>query len=301
MADGKKDGFRGKALRPFRVIWRAILGVDGARGLEGAATMAFFALFSLFPLLLLLVAIGGSALEHQLSDEQILEGALGFLPVSRDLILGNLVAILGSRGTVGLIGAIGLLWASTSVFTTLTHNLNRAWPDAPSRGIVKTRLAAILQVVFVVIFLTSLIVAQTILRFPEDWRLTGVGTVLRLPSFASTPSQLLFSLVFVLGLVVLYVWVPNVKVRWREALGGALVASALIHLATALFIWYIDSGLARYNLVYGSLGALLALMTWVYITSLLILFGAHVGAAIAKESGNRNNGRAAPANGADRV
>ena len=274
-------------LLPFRILGRAILGLDSARGLEAAATMAFFTLFSLFPLLLLLVALGGTALEHQLSDEQILEGALGFLPVSRDLIMGNLVAILGSRGTVGLIGAIGLLWASTSVFTNLTHNLNRAWPDAPSRGIVKTRLAAVLQVLFVLVFLTSLIVAQTLLRFPEDWRLTGVGTILHLPSFASTPGRLMFSLIFVLGLVVLYWWVPKVRVRWRESLGGAVIASLLIHGATALFILYLDSGLAKYNLVYGSLGALLALMTWTYITSLLILFGAHVAASIAEESERR--------------
>ena len=72
-----------------------------------------------------------------------------------------------------------------------------------------------------------------------------------------------------------------------RSLGGAVVASLLIHGATALFILYLDSGLAKYNLVYGSLGALLALMTWTYITSLLILFGAHVGASIAEESERR--------------
>ncbi|MFH1278587.1 MAG: YhjD/YihY/BrkB family envelope integrity protein [Candidatus Eisenbacteria bacterium] len=151
---------------------------------------------------------------------------------------------------------------------------------------MKTRLAAVLQVLFVLVFLTSLIVAQTLLRFPAEWR-SGMGTILDLPAFASTPSRLLFSLVFVLGLVVLYWWVPRVRVRWRESLGGAVVASLLIHGATALFILYLDSGLAKYNLVYGSLGALLALMTWTYITSLLILFGAHVGAAIAVESERR--------------
>jgi membrane protein len=273
--------------RPLRILWRAILSTDNARGLEAAATMAFFALFSLFPLLLLIVVVGGTALENRLTNQEILEGALELLPVSRELIRRNIVAILDSRGTVGIIGAIGLLWASTSVFTTLTHNLGRAWPDARSRGIVKTRLAAVLQVVVVLIVLTSMLLMQTIFRLPAEWRFTAVGHSLRLPSFASTPSRLIFSFVFVLSLLVLYHVVPNVRVRWREAFGGALVAAGLIHGATALFVWYLGSGLARYNLVYGSLGALLALMTWAYITSLLILFGAHVASSIARDSEHR--------------
>jgi membrane protein len=268
--------------RSIRVIVTAILTLDGARGLEAAATMAFFALFSLFPLLLLLVVFGGTALKHTLSSEQILEEALRFLPVSQDLIRRNLVAIVESRRTVGIVGSVGLVWASTSVFTTLIHNLNRAWPDAPRRGIVHARLTAVLQVLLVLVLLTSFLVAQTLLRFPEEWRITRLGAGLHLPFFASTPSRLVFSLSFVVTLVLLYWWLPRVRVRWREAIGGAVVAGAAIHGVTHLFILYIDSGLARYNLVYGSLGTLLALMTWAYVTSLLILYGAHVSAAIAR-------------------
>jgi membrane protein len=275
--------------RAIRVLVTAVLSLDGARGLEASATMAFFALFSLFPLLLLLVAIGGTALKHTLSSQQILEEALGFLPFSQDLVRGNLVAVLESRGTVGIISSVGLLWASTSVFTTLIHNLNRAWPDAPHRGIVHARFTAVLQVLLVLVLLSSILVAQTVLRFPEEWRLTPLGAGLHLPFFASTPSRLIFSVSFVLTLVLLYWWLPRVRVRWREAVGGAIVAGAAIHGATHLFILYIDSGLARYNLIYGSLGTLLALMTWAYVTSLLILYGAHVSAAIARYHGHRDS------------
>jgi membrane protein len=270
-------------IRTVRVLWRAILGIDRARGLEASATMAFFALFSLFPLLLLLVVVGGTAFRTTLRSEQILDAAIRFLPVSQELIRGNIVSILESRGTVGVVGILGLLWASTSVFTTLIHNLNRAWPDARPRGIVHARFTAILQVLIVLVLLTSLLVAQTLLRLPEQWRLTPVGAGLHLPFFASTPSRLIFSVSFVLTLVLLYWWVPKVRVRWREALGGAVVAGGAIHLATYLFLRYVDSGLARHNLIYGSLGTLLALMTWAYVTSLLILYGAHVSAAIATE------------------
>ncbi len=264
----------------LKAILSAIRCLDAARGLEAAATIAFFTLFSLFPFLLLLVAAGGTALKNRLTDEQILDTALRFLPVSRELIHRNLIAILDSRGTVGIIGGIGLLWASTSVFTSLTHNLNRAWPEAPSRGIVKTRLTAVLQVLVVVSLMTALLVAQTLLHLPEEWRVTAAGG-LKFPLFAANPLRLIFSFCFVGTLILLYWWVPNVKVRWRAACGGAAVASLTIYGATSLFVWYLGSGLARYNLVYGSLGTFLALMTWAYIVSLLVLYGAHLSASFA--------------------
>jgi len=280
--------FLAPAVRAVRVIASAIVGLDRARGLEAAATMAFFALFSLFPLVLLLVVVGGTVLKHSMTGEEILETAIRILPVSQDLIRRNLVAILDSRGTVGAVGLVGLLWASTSVFTTLIHNLNRAWPDAPPRGVVHARLTAVLQVILALVLLSSFLVAQTLLRLPEEWRLTDIGAGLRLPFFASTPSRLIFSFSFFLTLVLLYWWVPKVRVRWREAVGGAVVAATTIHAATTLFLGVLDSGLAKYNLVYGSLGALLALMTWAYITSLLLLYGAHVSAAIAR-TGRKND------------
>ena len=62
---------------------------------------------------------------------------------------------------------------------------------------------------------------------------------------------------------------------------GAAVAAVGWELANGAFKWYLTSGLARYQLVYGSLGALIALMLWIYISSIIVLFGAHLSATIA--------------------
>jgi membrane protein len=70
-------------------------------------------------------------------------------------------------------------------------------------------------------------------------------------------------------------------VLWREALAGAAASSLGLWAATTLFTRFLASGLARYNVVYGSLGALLALLSWIYVASLIVLGGAHLGAAIA--------------------
>jgi membrane protein len=82
----------------------------------------------------------------------------------------------------------------------------------------------------------------------------------------------------------LYRWVPNTEVKWSEALWGASVATLAWEIATNGFTWYLSSGIVQYELLYGSLGAIVALMLWIYIISLITLFGAHLSAAIARQT-----------------
>jgi len=84
-----------------------------------------------------------------------------------------------------------------------------------------------------------------------------------------------------LMLLGLYRWVPSALVRWPEATVGALVATGAMEVTTRGFSWYLRSGLARYELIYGSLGAVVALLLWIYLNSLILLFGAHLSAAVA--------------------
>jgi membrane protein len=83
----------------------------------------------------------------------------------------------------------------------------------------------------------------------------------------------------------LYRWVPSAEVKWSAALWAALVVAVAWELAADAFAWYVGSGLARYRIVYGSLGAVVALMFWIYLSSWIIIFGAHLGAAIVRRAG----------------
>ena len=78
----------------------------------------------------------------------------------------------------------------------------------------------------------------------------------------------------------LYRWTPNTHVSWRAAGWSALVVSLVWQVAASAFAWYVSSGLARYQLVYGSLGTIIALLFWIYLTSWFTLFGAHLSASI---------------------
>ena len=83
------------------------------------------------------------------------------------------------------------------------------------------------------------------------------------------------------SLLILYWWLPRTKVLWREAAWGAMTGSIGISVVTSGFTWFLESGLSNYNLVYGSLGAIVALLFWIYLLSLIVFAGAHLSAAIA--------------------
>ncbi len=88
----------------------------------------------------------------------------------------------------------------------------------------------------------------------------------------------------------LYYFIPHVKVGWREVLPGAILAGILWQLAKQVFLYFIGNYLSRSNLIYGSVGTIIAFLTWTYISSLILLFGAYLNryATAARRAENAN-------------
>ena len=271
-----------RALRAVFTVLRTTFHRLGAERVpEAAASMGFYAVYSLFPLLLLLIAIGSRVLDTADAQERLLEVVLRLLPVSREFVRQNVLAVLRVRGAVGWIGVGGLLWAATSAFGTLVRNLNRAWPCARPRNLLGERLLALAIVACLVALVILYLLAKALVILPENWESAQRG-VLALVDLV--PSEAALSGFILVILTLLYRWLPRTRVLWREALAGAAACALALWGATSLFTSFMASGFVRYNLVYGSLGTLLALLSWVYIASLLVLCGAHFAAAIAVET-----------------
>ncbi len=249
---------------------------------EAAASMAFYTLFSLFPVILIVVAANSFLLESLHVQEKILETILKFFPVaSHQIISTNMQQILQARGAVGIVGLIALVWAATCVFTTLVHNLNRAWIDAPAQNIFRARLTAFSIILFLVVLLPLFLMAKAAIHLIVSWNVQLTGSI-NISYFRPILSNIIIYIFICMTLMILYRWIPKTKVRWSEAFGGAFFAVIAEEAATSAFSWFLSSGLSRYNLVYGSLGALISFMTWIYIINLIVLFGAHLSAAISQ-------------------
>jgi membrane protein len=238
---------------------------------EAAASIAYYALFSLFPLLTFLIGFVSSILSDVSVQQMVLDFVEQTLPTAQQLVKENIERALALQGTIQIAGAIGLLWSATGVFTVLAHNINRAWHTAKARNFLLGRLIGLAMVVGLACLLVLWVIFTTAVNLLPLFEIPLLGSLNFYETYAwNILSRLLPGLTLFLTIVNLYRWVPNTKVRWLEATWGAVVATLGMELTTRGFSWYLTSGLARYQVVYGSLGVVVALMLWLYLNSIIV-------------------------------
>jgi membrane protein len=267
----------------FSLISATIKQFGETRSAQAAAAMAYFALFSLFPLLLLIISVGSFVVERDVVQQQVSQVVAENLPGAQTLIQQNIERVLALRGPISIVGIVGLLWSATGVFNTLAYNINMAWSQADTRNFLQRRLVAfgivgllvgLLLVSVLSTFISNLLAQFSVpLQDSVDIYETGLWRIW------SNLLPILLRLALFWGL---YRWVPNTQVSGVAALWGALLATTGWELATNGFSFYLSSGLASYELVYGSLGTIVGLMFWIYLGSLVTLFGAHLTATISQ-------------------
>lgn len=248
---------------------------------QAAAGMAYYAFFSLFPLLLFLIVAASYVLEIQSAYNYIIDSLYVVLPTAQNLIDANLQQVLNSRGAVGIIGFIGFLWSSSSFFSILARNINRAYPNSRPRNFLEDRALAFVMIALLALLLGLSFLSTTITGFLPSldiffWRGKPLHeTIVWRYLIKSIP---FFVTLFLL--VGLYRYIPRKKIKWIGVFISALLSAISWQAVTKIFTWLLQEGLVRYELVYGSLGTVVALMFWLYLISSITLFGAHLGAVV---------------------
>jgi membrane protein len=272
----------------LEIVRSAMLSFTAYRGAEVAASIAYYAFFSLFPLLLVLITVGSFLVRDPRIIQQVINWSIDALPVSPEIIERNIQTVLEQRRTVGLVGLIVLLWSGTNVFSILSLNINRSFPGTVKRSFIQHRLSglAMVAVLALMIFLSFLLRAFLSLISVINFPVFGEVNLRASPLWTVITGFLPFIIIFFVFLS-LYRLIPRTNVRWSQVFWGALVAASGWEILTSGFTWYLGSGLAQYELVYGSLGAVVALMFYIYLSSWVLLFGAHLSAAIKQYDENR--------------
>lgn len=239
-----------------------------------AAAISYYALFSLFPMLLGLISILGFVLGSSIVQARLMDAIAAYLPGSASFVGETFDRLVAARGTVGIVATLGLLWSAMSVFAAVRKSLNVAWNLSKSRHIVHQKvleLGLVLGVACLVVLSVALSAAFSIVREFEI-PLLGLRPFEHELLWSTLGILVPFGFTF-LVFVLVYKVVPNTDVLWREAVLGALVASPLFELSKNAFVWYAQD-IGRYELVYGSVGAVMALLMWVYVSSIILLLGA---------------------------
>lgn len=189
---------------------------------------------------------------------------------------------LGSRALqLGAAGTIVMLWAAMGVFGAVTSAVNHAWGVERPRGFWHHKLftfvmllAAGFLMVVALLIISAVQVSETGWFTTMAARWPWVGEVRGL-LVRNVPTPLF---VFVVGWI--YYFAPNAKVRLRDVWVGALLAGLLWRGAFALLSWYLRD-LSRFNM-HGSVTTVIAFLIWVYVSAVILLYGAEVSAAYAR-------------------
>ena len=241
-----------------------------------AGAIAFYTLFSIFPLTLAMVSIVGYLLSPNPEDTRLAHDIAEVLPVSKEFIGDTLQGVARARALTGAFSVLGLLAASTAVFGAIRKGINTAWGIDQTRPFIKERLIDLALALF-----TSLTVI--FLLFVAPIFLAYVGAIVRylapeanfVNNILGLDGQLVTLLIYFVAFLVLYRYLPNVKVSFSDVWAGAFMASVAFTIANFIFVWYVTR-FPIYNIVYGSVGAIMALLTWVYVSAIILLFGALV-------------------------
>lgn len=247
-----------------------------------AAAITFYSLLSLFPALAMLVSLFGLFADPATVSQQV-NSLSGVMPGGGQQLLMDELKTLTSAGSAGLgwgflIGLGTSLWTSNQAMKALFEALNQVHEVKEKRSFIKltalTLLCTFGTVIFMIVALAAVVVLPAVLAF------VGLGSIvdvlliwLRWPLLLAAIAALL---------VVLFRFGPcRTKAVWRWISWGSGFAAFSWVIVSVLFSWYV-SNFGNYNKTYGSLGAVVGFMTWIWISSTVILVGAQLDAELEK-------------------
>lgn len=249
-----------------------------------AAQLAYYFLFALFPFLLFLTALLGYLPVAGLMD-QIMELLATVMPAEAlKLVEDNLYELTADqRGGLLSFGIALALWTSSSAIAAVMDALNRAYGVRESRSFWKVRGTAIL---LTIAFSAFIILGLVLLMFGPHiggWmaKQVGLGPLFEITwNIARWPVIIFF---LIIGIAVLYYFTPDVEQDWKWITPGSVFAVMLWILASLGFSYYVNN-FGEYNVTYGSIGAMIVLLTWMYVSGLVILIGGEINSIIEHAS-----------------
>ncbi len=257
-------------VRLVRALARAVSAFGRHRGSQFAAAIAYHVLFSLFPLSIVLVSILGLVLQDDEARREVTDWLLDRLPLSdaAGIDLERAVAGIASPlSLAGLAALAGLIWSASGMMGAIRSALDAVWHEGPRRPAGRAKLFDLTLVAVVGVLVLASIGLTVLLRVVTDVAVAGELSRLVVP----------LALTFA-TFALCYRYIPSASPGFRAVWVGALVGAVGFEAAKTAFSIYL-ANVSRFNLIYGSIGAVLAFLFFVYLSAFTFLLGAEVAAA----------------------
>lgn len=239
------------------------------------AEMSFYLLTTLFPFVILIFII--ATLISSTMQEMMLS-VITYLPRDMEALITELIMSFKGSMPIIIICAVLALWYMSNVIATLTKAMNRFYGLKETRGYLKQRLVYLF---FAVSIIMLIFLSFALIIFGQ-----GTQVLLEKVSFLEfidtekawdNLRYALFILVIIITMTMMFAALPNKKLTIKNVIGGSALTTVAWCVASYGFAFYVNY-FARYHIIYGSLASIIILVTWVYLSSLVILLGASLNA-----------------------
>lgn len=266
------------------ILWRVFWSISANRIPSTAGGVAFFALLSVFPGIAAIVSLYGLVADSSTIGKH-LSLLSGFMPGGVLLLISDQVTLISSKGneTLGMAFIVGLvifLGSANSGMAALFDALNVVYDEREKRSLVRfyatTAVFTLVGIAFVIVAVTGVVILPLVLKFvglaaTTEWILG----VVRWPLLLAT---------IMAGLACIYRFGPSRRdPRWRWVTWGSVLGALLWVAASMLFSWYVIT-FDSYNRIYGSLGAGVGFMVWLWISAMTVLLGGQFNAEMEHQT-----------------
>jgi membrane protein len=277
-------------------FWKGFQGFYDSDNLTYAASIAYYALLSLFPFFLLALQLLGRSAGDVNSRNEVLEFVLRYFPSQFEFITTQLDAFGVDTVGFGVAGTITLVWGALGFFSAISTAVNYAWGVEKQRSFWKHKLFSfVMLLVAGLILLIALLLISAAQVVGASWFREVLERFPGLSFLRGFTIRHATTWLFILVVGLIFYFVPNAKVRFRDVWIGAVVTGLLWKGALEGFSWYM-SDMTRFTRVNGSIAAVVVFLVWVYIQAVILLYGVEFTAAYARlRRGRPENVPAAPA------
>jgi membrane protein len=262
--------------------WRALVGLATGSDFTHAASIAYCALLAVFPFLLLTISFFGMFAADEAVRARVLGFVLRYFPARFDFLTDQIDAFRTERFRIGALGGVGLVWASLGFFGAVTGAVNEAWGVAKQRGFWKHRLVSFLMMLAAGGTMTLGLVLVSLFQIAQASKfgqaLASVTVVARLQTFFVRD---LATVLLVGSTGLIFYFVPNARIRFRDVWVGAILTGLLWRVALWAFSWYLRASDAL-QMIHGSIAAVIVFLLWIYVSSVIFMFGVEFTAAHAR-------------------
>jgi membrane protein len=275
------------ARRFGRDLWQAI---SDDNVFNGAAALGFYLTLAIFPALAVIMSIL-PYLPIDRVDEAIMDLLRQALPDEASDLVSNVVRQVtrNRRGGVLSFSVVATLWAASTGMYAIMQQLNITYDVKEARSFVRARATALVLSALVGALLIGALSLVVLGGIIQDWIGNRAGFSGPLFTFFALLRWIIIVLALLLGFAVIYRYAPNVEVRFTFISPGSLVGVTLLILACLAFSLYARS-FADYDATYGSIGAVVALMVWLYVAGLVILIGSEINVLFKRNSARQQKG-----------